>query len=129
MEQSQRTDVERVSFAFGFLLKKEGDNWVALCPEINVASQGSTVDDAREGLKDAVETYVLYMLEEGRQEEIARPVSQGFIQDFLADPPGECTYECYVLVVSWVREAKLFPSVEFLRAPFCPVPISGHMAA
>lgn len=39
------------------LIEREGDGFVALCPEVDVASQGSTVDDARENLREAVELF------------------------------------------------------------------------
>ncbi len=39
------------------IIEREGDSYVALCPEINVASQGKTVEEARENLKEAVELF------------------------------------------------------------------------
>lgn len=37
------------------ILEKEGDLYVALCPELDVASQGATVEEATANLKEAVE--------------------------------------------------------------------------
>ena len=37
------------------ILEKEGDLYVALCPELDVASQGATVEEALANLKEAVE--------------------------------------------------------------------------
>ncbi len=37
------------------ILEKEGDMYVALCPELDVASQGKTVEEAVANLKEAVE--------------------------------------------------------------------------
>ena len=37
------------------LLQREGDGYVALCPELDVASQGPTVEQAIANLKEAVE--------------------------------------------------------------------------
>ena len=39
------------------IIEKEGDGYVALCPEVDVASQGETVDEARSNLKEALELF------------------------------------------------------------------------
>ena len=43
---------------FTALLQREGDGYVALCPELDVASQGDTVEQARENLREAVELFL-----------------------------------------------------------------------
>ena len=40
------------------IIEKEGDGAVALCPELDVASQGSTVEEATANLKEAVELFL-----------------------------------------------------------------------
>ena len=40
------------------ILEREGDLYVALCPELDVASQGATVEDAMTNLKEAVELFL-----------------------------------------------------------------------
>jgi predicted RNase H-like HicB family nuclease len=40
------------------ILEKEGDMYVALCPELDVASQGPTVEGATANLKEAVELFL-----------------------------------------------------------------------
>ena len=35
----------------------EGNGYVALCPEVDVASQGDTVDEARTNLQEALELF------------------------------------------------------------------------
>ena len=37
------------------IIEREGDGYVALCPELDVASQGETVNEARENLREALE--------------------------------------------------------------------------
>ena len=37
------------------VVEKEGDGYLALCPELDVASQGATVEGAMANLKEAVE--------------------------------------------------------------------------
>lgn len=43
---------------FTAVIKKGEKQFVALCPEIDVASQGFTIEDALSNLKEAVELYV-----------------------------------------------------------------------
>ncbi len=40
------------------VLEREGDMYVALCPELDVASQGATVELATANLKEAVELFL-----------------------------------------------------------------------
>ena len=53
------------------LLTREGDGFVSLCPEIDVASQGDTVEEAKMNLREAVELFI----ECAPPEEIARRMS------------------------------------------------------
>ncbi len=39
------------------IIEREGDGYVSLCPEVDVVSQGSTVDEARENLREALELF------------------------------------------------------------------------
>ncbi len=43
---------------FTALLEREGDLFVALCPELDVASQGRTVEEAKGNLREAVELFL-----------------------------------------------------------------------
>ena len=43
---------------FTALVQREDDGWVALCPELDVASQGQTVEEARANLREAVELFL-----------------------------------------------------------------------
>lgn len=40
------------------ILEREGNQFVALCPELDVASQGATVEEATANLKEAVELFL-----------------------------------------------------------------------
>ena len=44
--------------SFTAILEKEGDGYVALCPELDVASQGNTTEEAIANLKEAVELFL-----------------------------------------------------------------------
>jgi len=39
------------------IIEREGDGYVALCPEIDVASQGDTIEEARANLIEALELF------------------------------------------------------------------------
>ncbi|MEK6814071.1 MAG: type II toxin-antitoxin system HicB family antitoxin [Nitrospirota bacterium] len=39
------------------IIEREGDGYVSLCPELDIASQGSTIEDARENLREALELF------------------------------------------------------------------------
>jgi predicted RNase H-like HicB family nuclease len=39
------------------IIEKEGDGYVALCPEVDVVSQGATIDEARKNIKEALELF------------------------------------------------------------------------
>ncbi len=65
------------------LIKKEGEQYSSLCLELDVASCGKTREEAFEGLKAAVEAYVSYLVQEGREDEIYRPVPQEAVREFL----------------------------------------------
>ena len=36
------------------IVEREGDGYIALCPEVDVASQGDTVAESRENLREAL---------------------------------------------------------------------------
>jgi len=97
MEQA----TERIAFPLTFLLKREGDQWASLACEVDVASCGDTLESARQALKDAIETYVVYMINEGRMDEVYRPLAESDIADFLTDPPGEYKEEAHILLVEF----------------------------
>ncbi len=40
---------------FTAIIEREKDGFVALCPELDVASQGNTVEEAKSNLKEAIE--------------------------------------------------------------------------
>ena len=40
------------------IIHREDEGFVALCPELDVASQGDTVESARDNLREAVELFL-----------------------------------------------------------------------
>jgi predicted RNase H-like HicB family nuclease len=39
------------------IIEREGDGYVALCPELDIASQGDTIEQARNNLVEALELF------------------------------------------------------------------------
>ncbi|MBI4843962.1 MAG: type II toxin-antitoxin system HicB family antitoxin [Nitrospirae bacterium] len=39
------------------IIEKEDDGYVSLCPELDIASQGDTIEQARDNLKEALELF------------------------------------------------------------------------
>lgn len=39
------------------IIERENNNYVALCPQLDIASQGATVSEARANLKEALELF------------------------------------------------------------------------
>ncbi len=42
---------------FTAIIEREDNGYVALCPELDIASQGNTVEEARLNLKEALELF------------------------------------------------------------------------
>ncbi|MBX9905877.1 MAG: type II toxin-antitoxin system HicB family antitoxin [Burkholderiales bacterium] len=40
------------------IIEREGDGYVSLCPELDIASQGKSVEEARNNLREAIELFV-----------------------------------------------------------------------
>ena len=39
------------------IIEREDDMYVALCPELDIASQGSSIESARDNLQEAIELF------------------------------------------------------------------------
>ncbi len=105
----------RLVYPLTFVFKQEDDQWSALACEVDVASCGDTLDEAREGLKDAVELYLSYMLENGFRDKVARPVPQQDLVEFCA---GERIVEYYAAIAELVPISPL--RLELIRSELEP---------
>lgn len=66
------------------LFKKDGKFYVALCLELNVASQGETLAEAKQNIKEAIEEYLSYMRENNLLDGI-QPVPFEVLRAFLSE--------------------------------------------
>lgn len=78
------------------IIKKSGDYYVALCIEINVSSQGESIEEARKMLQEACDEYLSFMKDEGLVDEI-KSVPVDILREFLMDD-----VECVRPSSSWV---------------------------
>lgn len=60
--------------SFTAVLEKEGSAFVALCPELDVASQGDTIESAMTNLREAVELFLECASPEELQQRIRHEV-------------------------------------------------------
>jgi predicted RNase H-like HicB family nuclease len=58
------------------IIEREGDGYVSLCPEVDIASQGDTIEAARKNLQEAVE---LFFVTADRSEIERRQHSEVFV--------------------------------------------------
>lgn len=49
---------DQLYLGYSILVRKEGDQYSSLCPELDVTSSGATVEEATANLKDAVTCYL-----------------------------------------------------------------------
>jgi predicted RNase H-like HicB family nuclease len=67
------------------LIEREGDGYVSLCPELDIASQGESVEEARLNLIEALELF----FESASPTEVARRLSgEAGSRETAARPPG-----------------------------------------
>ncbi|GMW00708.1 MAG: hypothetical protein AMXMBFR84_18450 [Candidatus Hydrogenedentota bacterium] len=53
------------------IIERESDGYVSLCPELDIASQGATIEEACQNLKEAIELF----LESASPSEVAARLS------------------------------------------------------
>lgn len=53
------------------IIEREGDGFVSLCPELDIASQGNSIEEARANLREALELF----FETASPEEIGQRLS------------------------------------------------------
>jgi predicted RNase H-like HicB family nuclease len=70
---------------FTALIEREDDGYVALCPELDIASQGDSVEEAHKNLTEAV----LLFLESADPSEIARRTHSEIFVTRLEVPVAE----------------------------------------
>lgn len=58
---------------FLVVITKEDDFFVARCPELNVTSQGETLEEAETNIKEAIELYIESFGTEDLPQQVSKP--------------------------------------------------------
>ena len=69
---------------YTIIVRQDGPHYVALCLELNVASQGDSPEEARENISDAITEFLPYLEEVGATDEV-QPVAFGLLREFLLE--------------------------------------------
>lgn len=56
------------------IIEREGDGYVSLCPELDIASQGQTIEEARTNLQEALELFFESVSPEERKERLHQEI-------------------------------------------------------
>ena len=59
-----------MKYNFTAIIEKEEDMYVSLCPELDIASQGSTVEEAKKNLEVAISLFFEHASEEEIKERL-----------------------------------------------------------
>jgi predicted RNase H-like HicB family nuclease len=70
--------------SYTVIFRQDGRYYVALCLELNVASQGRSLEEARQNIGDAIHEYLSCMEEDGLLDEI-KPVPFNILREFLTE--------------------------------------------
>jgi predicted RNase H-like HicB family nuclease len=84
---------------YTIIVRQDGPHYVALCLELNVASQGDSPEEARENISDAINEFLAYLEEVGAIDEV-QPVTFDLLREFLLEgmPDTHCMkMEVYAL--------------------------------
>jgi predicted RNase H-like HicB family nuclease len=111
---------QRVAYPLTFLLKKEGDQWASLTPEMGVASCGDSMEHAREMLKDAIRATYRTMVKKGWTEHLWEPMTPAEVAQFESDPPGEVVRESFVMLVTAPATGEQPVTRAAIRVEFVP---------
>ena len=111
---------ERLAFPLTLLYKQEGDLWAALACEVDVASCGDTLDEARAMLREAVELYLTEMVASGRRADIERPVPPEELAEFIGEDRENARIE-RVTAILWRESGERGYCAEFVPSLTTPV--------
>jgi predicted RNase H-like HicB family nuclease len=73
---------------YTIVVRRDGPYYVALCLELNVSSQGASLEEARRNVGEAIEEYLAFMRDENSLDEI-HPVPFDILREFLLEGLGE----------------------------------------
>lgn len=45
------------TYPFTIIIERENEGYVSICPELNIASQGDTIEETKQNLQEAIELF------------------------------------------------------------------------
>lgn len=94
-----------------YVLKKRDDHWLSICPVLDVYSQGSSKQEAKKSLGEAIKLFLISCFEHGTLEQVLRECGFKLEKDAKARPSksasdyitvplpmaasGRCAQECH----------------------------------
>ena len=73
-------------FIFHNIIKREEDRYTAICLELDIATEGQSLEEARNHLKEAVESYIESVTQDKEEKEfIPRPVPEEVIAEYIEE--------------------------------------------
>ncbi len=71
-------------FIFHGIIQKEEDRYTAICLELDIATEGESLEEAKQNLREAVEGYVESVIKDGEEKDfIPRPVPDEIVEEYL----------------------------------------------
>lgn len=71
-------------FVFHGIIEKEKDRYTAICLELDIATEGASLEEARKNLKEAVEGYIESVQKDNEEKEfIPRPVPEDVLEKYF----------------------------------------------
>ena len=69
---------------FHGIIEKSDDIYIAICLELDIATEGETLQEAKDNLKEAVESYLESVVNDNEEDEfIPRPVPDDLIEEYF----------------------------------------------
>ena len=68
---------------YTIVVRREGPNYVALCLELNLLSQGKSLDQVKRNIVEAIREYLI--LEEQGLARQAQPISLDLLREFMTE--------------------------------------------
>ncbi len=72
-----------MEMTFHGIIEKSEDQYTAICIELDIATEGGTLKEARDNLKEAVEGYLESVIKDNEEDDfIPRPVPDKVIEEY-----------------------------------------------
>ena len=71
-------------FSFHGIIEKEEDRYTAICLELDIATEGDSLEEAKKNIKEAVEGYIESVQQDNEESEfIPRPMPEQMVERYF----------------------------------------------